>query len=72
MDFGNRGGSVNKNTGSVHVKTAGIGRVVLTLGRAGGTWNERFYVEISNHEARALANVLMQATQKNTNPKGEF
>ena len=59
-------------TGSVHVKTAGIGRVVLTLGRAGGTWNERFHVEISNYEARALANVLMQVTQKNSDSKGEF
>ena len=53
-----------KRAAPVHVKTAGIGRVHLLVGKASGSYYGRSVVELTHVEAKALVNVLNQVMAK--------
>ena len=57
---------VTRRAGTVHVSTAGIGRIALTFGRVGDLERDRRTVELSDTEARALANIIQQTTTKDS------
>ena len=53
-----------KRSNPVHVKSDGIGRLHLLVGKANGSYHGRSVVELTHVEAKALINVLNQVMAK--------